>query len=157
MFYADGELAILGSGDMGVLMDIPWKQYADQITSLTIEDGITVIASNAFQGLNIREVHIPDSVTRIGGSAFRETNLTKVIIPKHVTEIWNNAFWDCKNLTEVSFPRSLKSIGWHTFSGCVGLTDIYYSGSALNWGDIEIGPYNESFDDATIHYNFSGT
>lgn len=160
VFYADGELAILGSGKMYSSYfddrNAPWNDYMSQITSVTIEDGITQIARYAFQRLNITEIQLPDSVTEIGWNAFEETKLTKVVIPKRVTSIPIHAFENCKNLTEVSLPRPLKNIGFNAFSGCNKLTDIYYSGSALDWGDIYIGSNNDQLNDATIHYNSTG-
>lgn len=157
VFYADGELAILGSGPMnGYLFEdrnTPWNDYVDQITSVTIEDGITEIARYTFQGLNITEIQLPDSLTKIGWHAFQETSLTKVVIPKRVTEISIFAFENCKVLTEVYLPRSLKDIGFYAFSGCNKLTDIYYSGSALDWGDIDIGSNNDPLNEAKLHYN----
>ncbi len=40
------------------------------------------------------------------------------------------------------------------FEHCDSLSDIYYTGSKADWENIEMGKYNNSLLDATIHYNY---
>ena len=74
-----GHLKIYGSGLIGgpfispivITNEAPWGDYADQITSVTIGQGITAIDDGSFINLHkLCEVSIPASVTSIGSSVF---------------------------------------------------------------------------------------
>ena len=100
-----GELTISGTGSMNALNSSysAWRQYSSQITSVTINSGVTSIGNNAFYGCSsLTSVTIPDSVTSIGYNAFRScTSLTNVTIPDSVTSIGSDAFYNCSNLEDV--------------------------------------------------------
>ena len=95
-----GTLTISGSGEM---TSSPWLEYAEQIQSAVIKDGVTSIALCAFDGCeNLASVSIPDSITAIHGGAFR----------------------GCFALITVDLPDGLGYIDEETFSGCKNLTSI---------------------------------
>ena len=83
-------------------------------------------------------------------------SLTSVTIPDSVTSIGERAFQYCSSLTGVTIPDSVTSIGEGAFRGCSSLKDVYYAGSEVEWKKINIGDYNSSLTDATIHYNSTG-
>ncbi len=135
----------------------PCDNFADQITSVTIEDGITNIGWHAFYRIkSLTKVTIADSVTDIGVCAFEGTNLTSVAVPKRVKTLNDGAFRSCNSLTEIILPHSLENIYSDVFDGCSKLADVYYAGTALDWGDIGIFQNNTPLDEANIHYNSSG-
>ena len=70
--YDDGELVIEGSGDMAQFnQGAPWGNYRQQITGLTIKNGVTSIGNFAFSGFtNLPKAVIPASVVDIGYRAF---------------------------------------------------------------------------------------
>jgi hypothetical protein len=70
--YDDGELVIEGSGDMARFnQGNPWRDYSNQVTKLTIVNGVTSITDYAFNGFtNLPKVVIPASVVDIGYYAF---------------------------------------------------------------------------------------
>ena len=84
------------------------------------------------------------------------SSLTSVTIPDSVTSIGERAFQYCSSLTGVTIPDSVTSIGEGAFRGCSSLKDVYYAGSEVEWKKINIGDYNSSLTDATIHYNSTG-
>ena len=101
----NGVLTISGTGAMDdyEYHEVPWVNQLDNITSVTIADG----------------------VTRIGEHAFSEcSNLTDVAIPDSVAAIQSWAFADCGSLTNVSIPASVTTIGAFAFEKCHSLTDI---------------------------------
>lgn len=146
--YNNGHLELLGFGHMSDYRNgsyrsgqSPWYSYRNDITTITIQEGITSIGKAAFCGCNIESIIIPDSVltigdyafefcdllkeinfgnsvTRIGSDAFYEcTALTSVVIPDSVTTI-DSSFNFCENLKTVSFGKGLKSIESLAFQHC---------------------------------------
>ena len=124
------------------------------LTSVTIPEGVTSIGVYTFGGCSsLTSVTIPDSVTSIGNYAFYGcSSLMSVTIPEGVTSIGVYTFEGCSSLTSVTIPDSVTSIGDSAFYGCSKLKHVYYGGSDLQWKEIQIGSYNKSLTNATIHY-----
>ena len=126
----EGVLHIYGTGDTynydpnskDNRVRTPWTNYAENITSVVIEEGITGIGNFIFCGLkNVTEIDIPKSVTHIGNGSFERMGLISIDIPDTVKEIGTALFSGCKNLTQAKFPISVTEIPELTFSGCTGL------------------------------------
>jgi len=77
-------------------------------TSITIKDGTTQIADNAF---------------------YNCTGLTNITIPSSVTSIGSFAFFNCTGLTSIEIPSSVTSIGLDAFQGCTSLKDVAILGN----------------------------
>ncbi len=126
--YADGELVISGTGSMNDFSSgsIPWYDYISNITSVTIEEGVTSIGSYAFYNCtSITSVTIPDSVTSIGDSTFGKcTSLTSINFSGGVRTIGAKAFSDCKMLKSIIIPEGVKAIGNELFYSCTGLESV---------------------------------
>ena len=76
-----GKLTITGTGDMTNWSseNVPWYNYRDRISSLSIQDGVTSIGDRAFRNCtSLREVKLPNSVTRIGAYSFYCCDLIRV-------------------------------------------------------------------------------
>ena len=93
---ADGTLTVSGTGDMWENADLP---DGGRITRLVLEEGMTSIGDNTFNGLTLTErVVIPKSVTTIGTYTFRkdydqdETGLREIEIFDTVKKIGESAF-----------------------------------------------------------------
>ena len=103
-------LEITGAGDMkdriylGVCWDL-WSDYGSKIKFVTIENGVTSIGSNAFNGCrNLTNVAIGDNVANIGDDAFYGCqSLVSITIPESVTSIGEGAFYECTYLTVINF------------------------------------------------------
>ena len=93
----------------------------ENLTSITIPDGVTKIGGSAFSDCNcLTSVTIPNSVISIGSSVFYLCcSLTSVTIPNSVTIIGGDAFRNCSSLTSVTIPNSVTSIGDNAFYGCI--------------------------------------
>jgi BspA type Leucine rich repeat region (6 copies) len=84
----------------------------NNLTSVTIPDGVTSIQDYAFYSCNLDSITIGTNVTSIGNYAFADDNyLTGVTIPDSVTNIGNYAFGGIGVLTTVTIPDSVTSIG----------------------------------------------
>lgn len=107
-----GKLVISGTGDMQDYVlnhDSPFNNNCS-IKTIDIENGVTSISRNAFDGcVGLTDITIPNSVKRIGDSAFN----------------------GCMNLKSITIPKSVVELGLvfsdeaiYAFQGCTGLTKI---------------------------------
>ena len=117
-----GELTIQGSGDMAD-MNVnrpPWTPFRDQITSLSLPEGLTSIGSCAFQKCSaLEDLSFPSSLTAIQWDAFSEcTALRRAVLPEHLNSLGPIAFMDCTSLDTLVLPASLETIPRLCFSHC---------------------------------------
>ncbi len=122
-------LRLSGSCDMDAFSyDVvpPWRDYAQEIRTVEIEEGVKSIGANAFlMHQNLESVTIPNTVEYIASNAFAGcSGLSGLTIPTGVTAIGESAFCDCEALTEIIVPNSVDSIAAYAFSGCAGLRSI---------------------------------
>jgi len=160
----------IGNGVTGI--GVHAFYYCSSLTSVTIGNSVTSIGYEAFFACSSLTSINVDVENKYYSSDERgvlfnkdKTELiqypigntaTSYIIPDSVTRIGYYAFSGCSSLTSVTIPDSVTSIGIGAFMGCTTLKDVYYYGSEEDWGKINIGSYNSSLVNATIHYNFKG-
>lgn len=120
-----GELTISGSGKMydyrwdgyyeltGLIA--PWNSYRDQITSVIMEDGVTVVGACAFAGCeNLKTVQLPGTLVEIRHNAFDQCALTELTLPDGLQTIGEGAFsWN--PLKTVTIPDSVRYVGSDSF------------------------------------------
>ena len=148
---AGGTLTISGSGamtDYGESNTAPWYSGREQITAVTVDQGVTGIGAYAFYGcVNIRDVTLPEGLTKIGQYAFKgcsalgrveilsgmttlgayaftESGITEIVLPEGLQTVEYDAFNNCTNLRSVSLPSTLQDLGSSTFYNCSALTAI---------------------------------
>lgn len=138
--------------------------FCSALTSVTIENGITVIGKNAFNGSGLTTVSIPKTVTMLGDYAFSASNaLNNVVIPANVTTLGNGVFSDCTALSNVSFADSKEfvTLGTHTFAGCTALTQVvlptHYKNTVKEWTDAGLAESAAITEYALPAYTFAGT
>jgi len=100
-----GLLEIEGSGPMThywSLTDIPWYNYRQYVTSITVRYGVTTIGHHAFYNFpNVTDISC-DYVTSIGVLSFGFCRkVTSLKIPNSVTSIGDQALWYNESLKEV--------------------------------------------------------
>lgn len=120
VLYDDGELVISGTGAMDNydVDGAPWSEYADTIVKATVNDGVTNISDNAFNGCeSLEKFEISDSVAYIGSCSFA----------------------DCTGLKNIVIPASVVSINDDAFSGCTSIFSVRYLGSVDEWCAIQFG------------------
>ena len=141
---ATGLLTITGSGamtDFSSSTDVPWSNYKESITSVSLPAGLTTIGKYAFfEAANLASIDLPGNLTTIGNYAFMLcSKLTSISIPSGVTTIGTQAFAGCSKLSSVALPDSLTEMGLYAFQGCLELTSIAIpSGvTAINQGTFQ--------------------
>ena len=136
----EGSLTVSGSGEMQ-FSTCPWADYKDNIKTVTIEQGVTSIASSAFSScsnltkatlsstvthigyaafagsINFSEINLPDSITAIDSYAFTNSGLKNVTLPANLTKASSNLFAGCRSLEYVYIPDSVTTFESSVFAG----------------------------------------
>ena len=87
---------------MNGVLTLPWGEYADQITSVVVEDGVNAIGQMAFYGLeNLETVTLAGSVSEIRNYAFKNCSALTDINLWTVSYIREGAFYGCSALKDV--------------------------------------------------------
>ena len=89
-------------------------------SNTVIPSSVTAIGDYAFYyNENITSITLPDGLKSIGYDAFGYcTGLASVIIPGSVECLDQYAFCSCENLESVTLSNGLKSIGYYAFGNC---------------------------------------
>lgn len=103
-------------------------------TTVTIPEGYTSIAGNAFQNCyGLRSITIPASVTTIQYNAFEGCkNLASVTFAEGKSNLsfGNKVFLNCTSLNNLTLPARLKNAGYGSFQGCTALTNLTVDSSS---------------------------
>lgn len=110
--YSNGKLALTGTGSTGFYSHVDfwfgssiwpgWHDYANQITSVSIGEGITELN---------------------GGVLANLPKITSVTLPASMKDIDQCVFYNCPKLTTVTLNDGLESIGVSAFEG-TGVTKL---------------------------------
>ena len=133
-----GALVIRGEGDMEVYSALgapEWRNYRDDIRSVTIEEGVTGIGYSAFsQCGNLTQITLPNTVTSLGEYAFAYcTSLTEIVLPPSLTTMGRYTFYDCVNLQKMTVPSSLKNFYNPISFNCSHDLTIQFLGCETRW------------------------
>lgn len=110
--------------------DTPWYKNRNNITGITIAEGVTAIPAYMFADMKIKELDIPESVNKVGDNAFyRNYELTKVTGAEGLENIGYEAFADCEALKSMPLSSTITKIRYNSFAGCEALVAIVESGS----------------------------
>lgn len=103
--------------------DRPWNDYAADITSVVIADGVQSVGSYSFCLLQqLKSVSLGSDVVVIEDNAFSScTSLTSLAIPETLNSIHASAFSDCTNLAEVTGGTNLEIVYELAFEGTAWL------------------------------------
>ncbi len=154
---SEGTLTISGTGKMAASSmssaDYPWYDYAQSITAVVIESGVTTLSRSAFYEYGkLASVSLPDTLTYIDDYVFIRCNSLKSIsIPYGVTGIGWNSFRECAGLETIVLPATVTFIDDNVFVGS-SLTTVHYLGTAEQWEALSIPEGNDELKNATRHY-----
>lgn len=99
----------------------PWVAYLNNITKVTISEGITRLGSESLLGIeNVDSIELPESLEYIGfGSMAHMTRLSSITLPDATKAIETSAFYGDKSLATIGFSDAgnLEEIGSYAFSG----------------------------------------
>lgn len=102
-------LTVKGKGeiDVDMIFNAPWEDYAEDIETLIVEEGVSVIPDYTFMCLkNLKKVKLADSVTSLGWYSFEScVSLKSIQLPKSLKTLVRGAFNGCTNLKEISISK----------------------------------------------------
>lgn len=113
--------------------------YTGTATDVRIPDGVTEIATNAFNGASLTSVWIPASVRTIDDYVFSGQPLTQVAFqddethPSQLETIGERAFARTA-LEHITLPRSLTMVGLETFSDMAKLRSVHVGPNVVAQG-----------------------
>jgi len=114
----DGALVISGKGAIPNYTKssaAPWKAYADKVSEIVIEDGVTGIGNLAFYNMsNAEKLTCAESVVSVGLQFIRGTKIKSVSL-MGVEVISNGAFSSAESLETVAFSEKLRDIRGNAF------------------------------------------
>ena len=139
----EGEMSEYSYGDHGI--NPPWTEYASQIKSIVVKEGVTSIGTYAFYNYStakynsLKDITIPTSLTKTGGNVFSGlTSMNAVYITD--LEAWMNISHSNSNgnplcsahhlyvngveLEELVLPEGTTSVSEYVFYGCKGLKSL---------------------------------
>lgn len=156
---ATGKMTISGSGaiyNYESRKTTPWTNFANLVTELVIEEGITGIGEYAFNSLrNLEKLTLPSSLEILDTYCFGICpSLTTLVIPEGVRIIAPKVFNTCSGITTVYLPSTLEYVDMKAFEGATSITDVYYNGSQMDWNAIIISSNclgNEYLTGARLH------
>ncbi len=131
-----GILTIRGEGEMEDFSrtDMPWYSWNDAIKIVLIEDGVINVANNAFAyAENLLSVTLGTGVTVIGNSAFTGCSALTAIDLKNVVDIGYRAF-SKTGLTSLTLGKSVEAVRHSAFYSCPALKDIHVLGDPWFYG-----------------------
>lgn len=136
--FSDGTLTISGSGAAAAYntgTGAPWSEFAGDIKSVVIEEGITEIGANAFYNIpSITSLELPESLEKIGSSAFSDcTGITDIVFPSGLKTIESAAF-AYSGLKDITFNEGLEEIGASAFGSCTALERVYLPSTLTTLG-----------------------
>lgn len=120
---------LFGSGDTWNTINLDFWNSAyisgNYIGDLTVEEGVTSIGDNMFNGVYLNSISLPNGLQRIGSYAFNDDGfLTRLDLPSSVTEIGAYAFANNYRLSEFTMPVALNKISDGLFMNCYALASI---------------------------------
>ncbi len=128
--YADRtvtELTIPDTIDGKPVTEIGAYAFAEynQLTTVSLPDGLREIGGEAFRDCKLKAITIPDSVALMGPSVFSNcVELESVTLSKSLGTISGYAFAHCSRLEKVEIPDAVIRIGYKSFADCERLTEV---------------------------------
>ncbi len=121
----DGVLTISGEGALYYENGrAPWINYFRSIRSIIVGEGVTSICESAFNGYdNVTEITLSDGLESIGFNAFSETAITELTVPGTVMEFGNYVQY-CPKLKKVVLEEGVCSISNQVFFGCDSIESL---------------------------------
>jgi hypothetical protein len=98
----------------------------ENLTNLSIAEGVQEIGKNAFKACNIESLVLPESLTKVGEEAFCANSKMKTAIIKGRTEFEKGTFSACRYLETVEFHNAISVLPDSMFHDCQILKNVQF-------------------------------
>lgn len=131
---SEGTLNISGHGK--ILSFDKLGDYKENIVTVHINEGITILGDYSFSEMHFKEITIPESVKDIGEGAFAMCRYLKSVkLPYGIEKIKEQTFSECFSLKSVDIPGSVTIIEGAAFEKCESLKEITIPDSVISIED----------------------
>lgn len=112
--------------DRLTIEDAVLKKCEDNGTSITVDEGVTLIDAGAFKNRrSLKNITLPESLITIEAESFRGcSNLVAMDIPQNTIRIGDSAFRDCVKMEKLIIRNNCIKIGERAFENCGHLVDV---------------------------------
>ena len=111
----------------------------DTLRAITVPEGITTLAIDAFLFSPVKTVTLSEGLQTIGDTVFFGCEgLMALEIPSTVTSIGIGAFQGCDQLTEITIPEGITALADNLLCECTSLTRLTLPASVLAIGDLAL-------------------
>ena len=125
----NGEMEGCEEGDVGLtrVTVAPWNSVKALVRHVVIEEGVTSVNKDAFNGYSLIEsVKLPQTLRTIGEDAFHScTSLRSIDIPAGVERIEDTLFDDI-SLEEINMPHTLDFVSHQSIGDCSNLEEVVF-------------------------------
>lgn len=112
--------------------------YEELTENVVIPETITQINAGLSGYKALRSVTLHEGVTAIAKNAFQDcVNLSSIKLPSQLKFIGEQAFSGCKSLYSINIPKYISEVGDSAFAGCYNLAEVYNYSDYIK--DMEIG------------------
>ena len=95
------------------VLTLPWGNYADQITTVVIKEGVNAVGQMAFYELpNLKTVILPESIEEVRNYTFKNVTSLTTINLEVVETICEGAFYGCSGLENLTFAEGVTILGF---------------------------------------------
>jgi uncharacterized protein YjdB len=102
----------------------------NNITGITLPEGLQTIGDNCIVGCKITSLTIPDSVTEIGcGGISGCTNLKQIKLPSSITHLAGSMLCRLNSLETLTIPASVSVLDTAVIEDCPKLKSVYFYGN----------------------------
>ena len=140
---SDGCLSFVGSGEMdswshtefwfGSPVWPEWQPYWDQITSVSIGNGITTLGCGSIANMpNITEVTLPPSIRKLDQCVFYNSSGLRTVNLNDGLESIGLAVFEGTSVTHLDIPASVTSIKYSNFN-TVPLANVTFQGPGAHF------------------------
>lgn len=97
-------------------------EYCRKLKEVAIHEGITIIGNKAFNYCqSLERVNLPKTLNYLGEDCFAHTSALQSItfqVDAPLTSLPMNFLWDSSSIQQVVLPRNIKTIGGYAFQNC---------------------------------------
>ena len=112
--------------------------YCNEITSLTIPEGVTTLGDHAIYNCNkISNISFPSTLRKLDEASLKDLDsLTELVLPEGLEYIGSDLITYNMRIDSITIPSTVKNIDFIAFNTCLNVEDVYIYSK-----DVEIKDY----------------